>query len=100
MRILMVLPFLILTAPALAAPDDAQCAATFSALSASARAHGMSSEAFDRMAGVAGRHAGDFSGQVRQVRDLTLTDLSARVVNCHARYDRMRGDTRIAAISE
>lgn len=97
MRVLLVLPFLMAAAPALAAPmpSDAQCAATFSALSASARANGISSVDFDRMAGIAGQRAG--AVQAEDVRDLPLTDLNSRVVNCHARYDRMRADTRVAS---
>ena len=95
MRILFAVPFLMLAAPALAMPDDAQCAATFSALSASARAHGLPSSDFDRMAGIARVRAG--MAQAEDVRELSLTDLSGRVVNCHARYDRSGADTRIAA---
>ena len=95
MRVLLVVPFLMVAGPALAVPDDAQCAATFSALSASARAHGIASSDFDRMAGIAGQRAG--AVQTENVRDLSLTDLSSRLVNCHARYDRMRADTRVAS---
>ena len=91
MRVLLALPFLmIVAAPALAAPEDASCAATFSALSASARAHGVPSNDFDRMAGIAGRRAGVV--QAGDIREVSLTDLSGRVVNCHARYDRMRAE--------
>jgi hypothetical protein len=97
MRVVFVLPFLMLAAPAFAAPNDAQCAATFTALSASARSHGMPSGEFDRMAAIAARHAGsDFAG-TEDVRDLSLPELQGRVVNCHARYDRSGADTRIAA---
>ena len=97
MRVLFVLPFLMVAAPAVAAPSDAQCAATFTALSMSARSHGLSTGEFDRMAGIAAHHAGsDFAG-AQQMRDLSLPDLEAQVVNCHARYDRSGADTRIAA---
>ena len=97
MRSFFVLPFLMLAGPALAQqPSDAVCAATFSALSASARAEGLPSAEFDRMADIAARHAGGVT-EMDAVRDLTLTDLQGRVVNCHARYDRSRADTRMAA---
>ncbi len=95
MRALLILPFLVLAEPCVAAPQDATCAATFSALSASARAHGMASGEFDRMAAIAARHAGAAQGE--GLRNESLTELSGRVVNCHARYDRSGADTRIAA---
>jgi hypothetical protein len=102
MRILFVLPVLMLTSPALAAPvlsapDDAECAATFTLLAQNARAQGLPSGEFERIASIAGRRAPDYSAGLDEARDLSLTDLQARVVNCHARYDRMKADTRIAA---
>jgi hypothetical protein len=101
MRGFLMLPFMLLTAPALAQTafpvNDAQCAATFSALSASARSHAMPSAEFDRMTAIAARRAGsDFAG-AQEVRQMSLPDLENRVVNCHARYDRVLDDARLAA---
>ena len=98
MRVLFILPFLLLTAPAMAAaPDDASCAATFTLLAQDARAQGLPSGEFERVASIAGRRAPDFSARLDGARELSLTDLQAQVVNCHARYDRMKIDTRVAA---
>lgn len=94
MRVLFVLPFLMIAAPAIAMPDDAQCAATFTMLSQSARALGLPSGAFESAAAQAGRRAN--AGDVAEARALTLPELEWRVVNCHARYDRGRDATRIA----
>lgn len=96
MRILLTLPLLLLTAPALAAPDDASCAATFTMLAQNARAQGLPSGAFERIASIAGRRAPDYAARLDEARALPLSDLQARVVNCHARYDHMRADTRLA----
>ena len=86
------------TIAAQAADADTNCAATFTALSASARSHGLPSQEFDRMAAVAARHGGSIS-QVSQTeaRAMSLPDLQAQVVNCHARYDGKGGDMRMAS---
>jgi hypothetical protein len=75
---------------------DASCAATFTALSQSARAQGLPSQEFNRMAAIAVRHGG--SAAASDVAGLSLTELQARVVNCQARYDGKGGDMRMAAI--
>lgn len=86
------------TIAAQAADADTSCAATFTTLSQSARSHGLPSAEFDRMAAVAARHGGavTFAGQ-SEVRDMSLPELQAKVVNCHARYEGKGGDMRVAS---
>jgi hypothetical protein len=80
-----------------AAEADMSCAATFSALSQSARSQGLPSGEFDRMASVAAAHGGEVTLAGRsQVRAMSLPQLQAQVVNCHARYDG-KGGLRMAS---
>jgi|GEM_PF-2314452 len=85
------------TIVAQAAEADMSCAATFSTLSQSARSQGLPSGEFDRMAAIAAEHGGavTFAGR-SQVRAMSLPQLQAQVVNCHARYDG-KGGLRIAS---
>ncbi len=82
------------TIVAQAAEADMSCAATFSALSQSARSQGLPSGEFDRMAAIAARHGGAVtSANQSRVHAMSLPELQAKVVNCHARYD---SDQRLA----
>ncbi len=96
MRVLLFVPVLLLAVPSLAnaAPADARCAATFSWLSQNARAAGVSSGSFDRMAAIARSHQG--ATQTSVPADQGLTDLTGNVVACHTRYEG-KGDTRVAS---
>ena len=97
MRVLILVPVLLLLAvPSLAnaAPSDARCAATFSWLSQNARAAGVSSGSFDRMAAIAKSRQRASAASVSS--DQGLTDLTSDVVACHARYDG-KSDTRMAS---
>ncbi|MDB5733497.1 MAG: hypothetical protein JWN16_134 [Alphaproteobacteria bacterium] len=49
-------------------------------------------------AAVAARHGGavTFAGQ-SEARDMSLPELQAKVVNCHARYEGKGGDMRVAS---
>ena len=99
MRVLLLVPvLLILAVPSLAhaAPADARCAATFSWLSQNARAAGVSSGAFDRMAAIAKSRQG--ASEVTVSSDQGLTELTGDVVACHARYEgKTKSDTRVAS---
>ncbi len=85
-----------------AAETDTSCASTFTMLSASARSLGIPSQNFDRMAAIAARHGGLVNRTSQEeARNMTLVELEARVVNCHARYEgkdrNTRGDLRVAS---
>jgi hypothetical protein len=81
-----------------ASEADTSCAATFSMLSASARSHSLPTQDFDRMAGIAMRHGGTITpASQMQASDLSLPELQAQVVNCHARYEGKGGDMRVAS---
>ncbi|MBN9589957.1 MAG: hypothetical protein BGN85_01450 [Alphaproteobacteria bacterium 64-11] len=105
-----ILSVMLLAAPAAAqkaADPDAACEATFTALSANARAQGLSSITLDRVAIAAHRswmahHPNGDAGVYRtalKVRAaglrqamhdgrITLPDTMRTLVNCHARYER------------
>lgn len=111
-KTLVVLPMLLLAAPTMAqtsahnaADPDAVCEATFTALSANARAQGLSSAALDQGADAAhrawisshpGRDAGAYrtavkvrAASLRQAMAdgrVTLAETMGRLVNCHTRY--------------
>ena len=86
------------TVAAQASQADTSCAATFSMLSASARSHNLPALEFDRMAEIAMRHGGAVTpASQMQASDLSLPELQARVVNCHARYDGNGSDLRVAS---
>jgi hypothetical protein len=110
--ILATIPLVLLTLPAAAqtrADPDAMCEATFTALSANARAQGLSSSALDQGAVAAhrawaahhpARDAGPYrtalkvqAASLRQAMydgRITLADTMHTLVNCHARYERPR----------
>lgn len=96
MRVLLFVPVLLLAVPSLAnaAPADARCAATFSWLSHNARAAGVSSGSFDRMAAIAKSRQGAADASVPA--DQGLTDLTGTIVACHTRYEG-KADTRVAS---
>jgi hypothetical protein len=90
--------FVMGTIAAQATEADTSCAATFTALSQSARNHGLPSAEFDNMAAIAARHGGAItSAGQSEVRDMSLPELQAKVVNCHARYEDKGGDMRVAS---